>query len=189
MRIEITMSNNHQKWINKYFPKSPIAYQPGLSLVFHSTSVGIMLSQLLYWHGKGKNKDGWVFKTIDEMRAETGLSRNQQDTAIQKCINAGILDYKLGGIPAKRHFRLNIQELENQLPSLKESANVAFLNPPTQFAENRQTLTKNTQNTTSKNTKDRFKKYSTSSLKEILFDHYPNSSCIKPNDFGKKEEG
>ena len=181
------MISKYQKWINKYFPKSPIAYQPGLSLVFHSTSVGIFLSQLLYWQGKGRDKTGWVFKTINEMKAETGLTRNQQDTAIRKCIEARILDYKLGGIPAKRHFKINISELEKQLPSLKKSAKVVFLNPPTQFVENQQTNTKITQNITTKNTKEKFN-HNVSSLNEILTNRHLYKSSIKSNDFGKKRE-
>lgn len=178
------MSTKHQKWINKYFPKSPIAYQPGLSIVFGSVNVGILLSQLLYWHELGSDKTGWVYKTIEEMRAETGLSRYQQETAIKICLNAGVIDYKLKGIPAKRHFKVLVQELENQLPGLKKSANVHFLNPPTQFARNQQTITKSTQDTTTQNTKTRFRNYKTapSALGQLLETRY-GSVARKSNDF------
>jgi len=141
-----------QKRIYRYFPMRPIAYQPGLGIVYGSVNVGLLLSQLLYWTGKEGDKNGWIYKTIREMRQETGLTRDQQDTAISLCKQAGILETKLKGIPAKRHFRINLELLEKQLPSLKENAGVAYLNPPVQFVENQQTNTEITHKTTSKNT-------------------------------------
>lgn len=180
------MVSQQQKWINKYFPKSPIAYQPGLSLAFRSISVGVFLSQLLYWQGKGKNKEGWIYKTIEEMKAETGLTRSQQDTAIRKCKEAGVLECKRKGIPAKRYFKLNILELEKQLPVLKESAKIYFLNPPTQFVENRQTITKNTQNTATKNNKEIFRD-NKNSIGEIIANNKSYRMLRKSNDFGKAE--
>lgn len=180
------MSTKHQKWINKYFPKSPIAYQPGLSIVYGSINVGIFLSQLLYWHELGSNREGWIYKTIDEMQSETGLSRYQQETAIRICRNAGIIEYKLRGIPAKRHFRVVMTELEKQLPSLKKAANIQFLNPPTQFGVISQTNTKNTQDTTAKISKEHFiKNQNIYSVGEVV-KYKLEKITKKSNDFDKK---
>lgn len=151
MQIKTTKLSTAQQRINRYFPKRPIAYQPGLGQVI-SVNAGVMLSQLLYWYDRGANRDGWVYKTVSEMNAETGLTRYQQETAIKKCEELGILEVKLKGIPAKRHFKLNLAELENQLPKLKENANVVYLNPPTQLGVNHPAITDNTHETTSKTT-------------------------------------
>lgn len=136
----------------------------------NSVNAGIMMSQLLYWHEKGKLKDGWVYKTIDEMRLETGLTRTQQETAIRICLEYEFIETKLAGIPAKRHFKINLDEIENRLPALKEDANVVYPNPPLKYAENLQTITENTQDTTTKNTHRDFD--STFSIKDIISAEY-----------------
>lgn len=161
------MSQNHQKHINKYFPNRPILYQPGLSLVLGSVNAGVLMSQLLYWHEKGRRKDGWIYKTMDELKAETGLTRTQQETAIRICRNQGVIDYKIAGIPAKRHYKVNLEVLEKLLPSLKEKAGIVYPNPPQQFAENQQTITENTLETTPKNT-SRDLNSSASSIQDII---------------------
>lgn len=144
------MSQADQKSISKYFSTKGILYQPGLGIVFGSVNAGILLSQLLYWHGKGKNKDGWVYKTEKDMRLETGLTRTQQENAIKRLKDLGVLEMKLAGIPAKRHFRLDLENLHNLLPSLKETCKLVYLNPPRLPAANQHSITKSTQKTTSK---------------------------------------
>lgn len=168
------MSKQHQQHINKYFPNRGILYQPGLSLVFNSINVGIMLSQLLYWHGLGGNKDGWIYKTMEEMKAETGLTRTMQETAIRICLEYQLFEYKLAGIPAKRYFRLNIAQLENLLPGLKQNAYIVYPNPPRQFAENQKTITENTHKTTTINTNRFVNKSSVRSMEDIIKSNYPN---------------
>ena len=146
------MSKQHQNEIGKYFKYRPIAYNPGLAIIFGSTNAGILMSQLLYWHEKGKRPDGWIFKTIEEMYQETGLTRDQQDTAIRLCKKLGVLETKLAGVPAKRHFRLNVQQLKVIIPSLKKTHKLTYPNPPIRMAEKHQTITENTQKTTTENT-------------------------------------
>lgn len=181
------MSKNHQQRIGRFFPKQAIAYQPGLSLAFKSLPVGILLSQLLYWHDLGSKPDGWVYKTMTDLKKETGLTRAQQETAIKKCVGFGVIDYKLAGIPATRHFRVNMEALENLLPSLKEKAGIVYRNLPPQFAGNQQSITKNTQKTTTLTTKESFKPNigGASSIGHQLqakYGYLPRKS----NDFGKE---
>ncbi len=165
------MSQSHQKQISKYFPNRPTLYQPGLSLVFKSVNTGLLLSQLIYWHDKGRRKDGWIYKTTEELKQETGLTRTQQETAIRICRTHGVLDYKIAGIPAKRHFKLNLTLLEDLLPGLKQKVGIVYMNPPRQFAENLQTITESTQETTTKNIR-RSKDSSIASIGKIIGDKY-----------------
>lgn len=88
----------------------PVAYIPALTRLADNLPAGILLSQLLYWKDKGHKKD-WIFKTIKELREETGLSRSQQDIAISKWEKMEVLEVKLRGIPPKRHFRINLNKL------------------------------------------------------------------------------
>ena len=145
------MSRSDQQAVSKYFPNRPVLYIAGLGIVF-SPSTGIFLSQLLYWHGKGSRKDGWIYKTIEEVYRETGLTRNNQDTAIKQLLKHGVVEYKLAGVPAKRHFRVNMNRLHEILPSLKKSCNVNYPNPSAYIVDNGETITKNTRETTTKNT-------------------------------------
>src|SRR5579871_6849967 len=124
------MSKQHQNEIGKYFKYRPIAYNPGLAIILGSPNAGILVSQLLYWHGMGKRPDQWIFKTIEEMYQETGMTRDQQDTAIRICKKLGILETKLFGVPAKRHFRLDIPALKTLIPSLKQTHKLTYPNPP-----------------------------------------------------------
>lgn len=151
MRMTITMSQADQKAISKYFATPGVLYQPGLGIIF-GVNAGLILGQLLYWHGKGKLKDGWIFKTIVEMKKETGLSRNQQDSGIAILMRHGVIETKLAGVPAKRHFRLRLDALHEALPSLKKTNKLTYPNPPRYYVENQQTITKITRQNTSKNT-------------------------------------
>jgi hypothetical protein len=124
------MSQSDQKRFNRYFPQRPILYQAGYAIILDSPTAAILLCQLLYWHGKGKRKDGWVYKTIPEIQKETGLTRYNQETAIKKLRNLGVLRYRLAGIPRTRHFKLDLAELENVIPSLMDSHKLVYLKPP-----------------------------------------------------------
>lgn len=87
-----------------------ILYIRHLSQLTDNINAGLLLSQLLYWHGKGIKKE-WTFKTIQELRDETGLTKNQQAKAIDIWKKVGFLEVKLVGIPPKRHFKVNLDIL------------------------------------------------------------------------------
>lgn len=142
--------SENQKRIYRHFKDKPTLYHPGLAIITDSVPAGLVLNKLLYWHGKGKLSGGWIFKTMKELQSETGLSRYQQDGAIRKLKRMGVLSVKLKGTPAKRHFLLDIPELEKQLPSLLENHNLVYLKPPSYIASNHQRITKSTQENTPK---------------------------------------
>ena len=168
MRIQI-MSKAEQQAIAKYFPKRPILYIGGLGQIM-GINAGVLLSQLLYWHGKGKNKNGWIFKTESDIKSETGLTRSNQETAIKKLRELGIIDYKLAQVPAKRHFKVDLAKLHQILPSLKESCKLVYPNPTSYYAETEQSITKTTRKTTTKNTYQKFDKDSFFEAKKKLIE-------------------
>lgn len=100
-------SPNYNKKLLEVLSIKPIAFNPLLAKAIGSVKAGLLLSQLLYWWGKGQNPE-WIYKTIDEIEEETALSRYEQDGAIQKIKNLKLVEVKRKGIPAKRHFRLNL---------------------------------------------------------------------------------
>ncbi len=101
---------NYQKIIAEILGTRPIAFNADLARALGSVKAGLLLSQLLYWHKKGKNHE-WFYKTIEELEEETALSRAEQDAAIKICKKFKVLETKLKQIPAKRHFKLNIEKI------------------------------------------------------------------------------
>lgn len=53
----------------------------------------------------------WFYLTIDEIEEKLGITRKQQDAAIEKLVDTGLLEYKVTGLPAKRYFRINQENL------------------------------------------------------------------------------
>jgi len=136
--------NKYQKIIADILGIRPIAFNPALAKILGSAKAGLFLSQLLFWWGKGHKPD-WIYKTIEEITEETTLSREEQDTAIKICKKFGVLEVKLMGIPAKRHFKLNIQKIIKLLESSSwETHKQVCVKPANLFEENKQTNTKNT---------------------------------------------
>lgn len=131
----------------------PVAYHPKLARVV-GVKQTIFLCQLLYWDGKGKQPDGWIWKTQAEMEEETGLSRTEQETARKHLRNAGILEEKRAGVPAKLHYRINFdilaEAIEEAYPA--ETSNQDCGNPANCDAETPQTITESTTETTTPNT-------------------------------------
>ena len=152
------MATSDLKQVGKFFKHRTVGYLPGLALVFNSPTTALLMSQLIYWHGTGKRKDGLIYKTIDELYQETGLTRASQDTAIKYLVEHGYLEVTRKSVPAKRHFKINLEKLILDLPSLKESSKLDYPNPPASYVRSKQSITKITTNTTSGITRDNFSK-------------------------------
>jgi len=134
MSIKMPRSAAQHK-IDRSFPSKPIAYQPYLVLLF-GPATGLFLYQLLYWDQKGSNKAGWVYKTMEDLKKETGLNRSNQETAIKKLIKVGVLEYRLAQVPRKRHFRLKLDELEEIIASMLKKNNINYLKVTNSNANN-----------------------------------------------------
>jgi hypothetical protein len=49
---------------------------------------------------------------IEEVKESRMLSREMQDNSIKKLMEFNLIETKLSGIPAKRHFKINYDEIE-----------------------------------------------------------------------------
>ena len=122
-----------------------IAVNAGLRELTGSQHAAVLISQILYWQGLGRNKrTGEIYKTIKELEQETGLSRHQQDHAIHICIKLGILSVRNRGIPPKRHFLIDVTELTRQVHELQNSSNTNCEKPTIRSERKSQNNTKNT---------------------------------------------
>ena len=93
----------------------PIAYHPLLAKVLGGVKQAVFVSQLLYWTGKGKRADGFIWKKQEEWTEETGLSANEQRTARKHLVKSGVLQEKLKGIPAQLYYRIDTDALQARL--------------------------------------------------------------------------
>ena len=80
---------------------------------------GIFLSQLSYWKDKGKAPDGWIYKTSDELKEETGLTYKQQSLARRQLRTAGVLEDKYKRLEHTIYFRLNSEALHKLVSAAK----------------------------------------------------------------------
>lgn len=82
----------------------------------------IMLSELCYKHDYWKEQgklldDEWFFLTVGDCEDETGLTKDNQETAINKLIELKIIEKAQKRMPATRHFKINESQLASFLLS------------------------------------------------------------------------
>ncbi len=88
-----------------------VSYYPELTKITGGVAETLLLCQLLYWHGKQEDVEGWIYKTQDELLDETGLSRREQETARRNLKSKGLLEEDRRGVPAKLYYRPNVDAL------------------------------------------------------------------------------
>lgn len=74
----------------------------------------LILSELIYIsQPKALNPDfdGWFSVTIEDLEEKTTLGRKPQESAIEKLINLGFIEKVIKGVPGKRFFRINEEEI------------------------------------------------------------------------------
>ncbi len=94
--------------------------------------------------------NGWFYETIDTMQERLGLTRREQDTALKKLKKTGLISIKVVGIPPKRHFLINdenvlqlftdanSQKVIEKTTNLHKNAKSICTKAPNQFAQKRQ---------------------------------------------------
>lgn len=73
--------------------------------------LGELASEMEYWQQRGELKDGYFYSTIENVKDSTTLSDKRQRSALNTLKEAGIIDVKLAGLPAKRYIRINEKQL------------------------------------------------------------------------------
>jgi len=138
----------------------PIAFNRHYVALGCGINGALMLSQMVYWSKRTKDRNGFFYKTQDEWEEETGLGRREQETARKKLRELGFVSEHKRGVPCKVHFKGEhdalytalIQYAQNSQSSMAESAKLECTNPPNSNGGKRQTNTENTAETTSENT-------------------------------------
>jgi hypothetical protein len=72
----------------------------------------ILLAQLFYWRGKERNPEGWVYKTKLELEHETGLSRHEQNTAVEELKKKRVLETRYDRLDHRLYYRICTDTLD-----------------------------------------------------------------------------
>lgn len=102
-------------------------YHPELVDLLGGITPCLLLCQFSYWTGKQKDPEGWIYKTQEEIKRETGLSSNEQRTARKHLTDRGILKERFIGTPRRLEFSVDCNILKNlwlafQLEGVKPTA-------------------------------------------------------------------
>lgn len=129
---EERFNKNNNSLILQLLGEKAILFNASLGRLSKSATAGLFLSQLLYWDGKGKNPKK-TYKTIADMEMETCLTRSEQDRAIKIWKEINVLEVELRGIPRRRYFHI---DKDNLIKLLTKSNNKV---PTNQSAESSNT--------------------------------------------------
>jgi hypothetical protein len=59
----------------------PVVFYPKLADIF-GMQESVLLSHFIFWGDKGHDPEGWIYKSVEEIEEETGLSYEQQRRAV-----------------------------------------------------------------------------------------------------------
>ena len=92
----------------------------------YGINVTLMLCELAseynYFDKNGKLEDGMFYSTIDNISERTGLSKYQQAEALKALDEDGIVKSIIKGMPAKRYFKIDVEELTKQIANISLSS-------------------------------------------------------------------
>lgn len=125
-----------------------IAFKPAFAKIAGSVTAGLLLSQLHYWSDKGHDPEGWIYKTVEDFERETTLTRFEQEGARKRLKQLKVCEIKLRGVPATLHYRIDWTVLGDLLSSLRKTSKLDCGKPANWIAENQQTNTEITSETT-----------------------------------------
>ncbi len=118
-------------------------YHPDLFKVTGSVNATLLLCHLLYWQDKG-SQNGWIYKTVNELYLDIGLTKNNQATAIARLKELDVIEVKLKQIPARRHFKIKMPQLTGLILDKIKSGEIVVEKDVNQLAANQPTITETT---------------------------------------------
>ena len=99
------MGNISTKILARAYRQRPIVYLPIYRQITGSTTAGIMLSQLMYWHDKMQGKEFW--KTDEEIMDETALTKNELRGAKKTIKKLPFVNIERKGVPCRTFYKID----------------------------------------------------------------------------------
>ncbi|NBH76294.1 DNA replication protein [Rodentibacter pneumotropicus] len=116
----------------------PIAYYKGLTKVLGGATATILFSQLYYWSDKTDNPLG-VYKTLDELMDETGLTERELRSAREKLRSLGVVVETNKRLEHRLYFRIDFDVFDDLVESFREQSNCHFANRQSVISPNDKT--------------------------------------------------
>ncbi|WP_233143446.1 DNA replication protein [Aggregatibacter actinomycetemcomitans] len=113
----------------------PVAYYKNLSRHLGGATAAILFSQLFYWSDKTDNPNG-VYKQLDELCEETGLTLEELRTARKKLIGKGVLVETNKRLEHKIYFRIDFDAFDELMAEFREQGKADFPNEENQISRN-----------------------------------------------------
>ena len=86
-----------------------------------------LISKEQYFIDNGQCIDGWFFNSADNIKSDTTLTRHEQVKAIKKLEEVGLIETKLKGLPAVKHFKIIESKIVTFLQTrLKENSKLGL---------------------------------------------------------------
>lgn len=92
---------------------APMYYFPKLKKITGSNTSAIFLVNLLSWTGHEKSQDGWIYKSVDDIDEETGLSYEEQKTARNRLKKLNFIEENYRRLDHLMYFRVNMEEVND----------------------------------------------------------------------------
>lgn len=104
----------------------PVAYYPTLSRIF-GMQESVFLAQFVYWTGKESSGDGWIYKSVEDIELETGLTYEQQRRVrkeltgshagakgrkIRRGYHEGVLEERYDRMQHKMYYKVNLEAMD-----------------------------------------------------------------------------
>jgi hypothetical protein len=99
----------------------PVVVYPKMGRLTGGLKESVFLSQLIYWSGKQSNKEGWIYKTADELEEETGLTRREQERCRRELKRKNFILESVKGMPARLFFKVNFEAVNTAWEALLKS--------------------------------------------------------------------
>jgi hypothetical protein len=125
------MGNISTKILARAYRQRPIVYLPIYRQITGSTTAGIMLSQLMYWHDKMGGKEFW--KTDEEIRNETGLTIKELKLAKKRIKSLSFISIERKGVPCRTFYTIDEDGMNDCVIKVMESEQEETV--PTSWAE------------------------------------------------------
>jgi hypothetical protein len=90
-----------------------IAYHPEVARMLGNIKAALFLQQLMWWTPKGKDPDGWVYKSVLEWEEETTLTYKEQlgVRALLGKKKLGVVEERYARLEHRLYFRVNRENL------------------------------------------------------------------------------
>ena len=90
---------------------SPVAYFPALCPLLGGVQPTLLFCQLAFLKGKERSPSGEIYKTQEQITAETGLTRNEQTTARRILKSKGLLTERYARLDHRMFYTVHLDVL------------------------------------------------------------------------------